>query len=127
MDARPLYDRPLVGRLEDRQTIKSRIIIPDAPKEKARSCEFLAAGSGNALRIRGRMSCFLRQQHAADPARTVNRGQSAFRCARCGAALRDLDEAGYGSGYVDSLRRLYERRNGVITRTSSWDTEEGIA
>ena len=79
------------------------------------------------LRIGGRMSCFLRQLHAADPRRTVNRGQSGFTCGRCGATLRDLDEAGYGSGYVDTLRRLYERRNGALTRTSSWETEREVA
>ena len=79
------------------------------------------------MRIRGRMSCFLRQLHAADPRRTVNRGQSGFTCARCGAALRDLDEAGYGSGYVDTLRRLYDRRNGALTRTSSWEAEREAA
>jgi len=68
------------------------------------------------MRIRGRMSCFLRQLHAADPRRTVNRGQSGFTCARCGAVLRDLDEAGYGSGYVDTLRRLYDRREAMLDR-----------
>jgi len=82
---------------------------------------------GTAMRIGGRMSCFLRQLHAADPRRTVNRGQSGFRCARCGAVLLDLDEAGYGSGYVGTLRRLYERRNSVLTRTSSWETEREVA
>jgi len=127
MKARPLHDRLRVRRLEDRQTTKSRIIIPDAAKEKPQSDEVLAVGNGKPMRILGRISCFLRQQHAAEPTRTVNRGQSAFTCARCGAALRDLDEAGYGSGYIDPLRRLYERQYGVITRTSSWETERRIA
>jgi len=58
--------------------------------------------------------------------RMVTRGQSAFPCVRCGATLLDLDEAGYGSGYVDPLRRLYQRRYSVITRTSSWEAEQGI-
>jgi len=127
MNARPLHDRLLVRRLEDRQTTKSRIIIPDAAKEKPQSSEVLAVGNDKPMRILGRISCFLRQQHAAEPARTVNRGQSAFTCARCGAALMDLDEAGYGSGYIDPLRRLYDRQYGAITRTSSWETERRIA
>jgi Chaperonin 10 Kd subunit len=127
MNARPLHDRLLVRRLEDRHTTKSKIIIPDAAKEKPKSGEILGAGNGKPTRILGRISCFLRQQHAAEPTRTVNHGQSAFTCARCGAALRDLDEAGYGSGYIDPLRRLYERQYGVITRTSSWETEHRIA
>jgi chaperonin subunit len=126
MNARPLHDRMMVRRLEDRQTPKSRIVIPDAAKEKPRS-EVLAVGNGKPMRILGRISCFLRQQHAAEPTRTVNRGQSAFTCARCGAALLDLDEAGYGSGYIDPLRRLYDRHHGVITRTTSWETERSIA
>ena len=91
------------------------------------SGELLAVRNDKPMRIRGRISCFLRQQHAAEPTRTVNRGQSAFTCSRCGAALRDLEEAGYGSGYIDPLRRLYDREYGVITRTSSWEAERRIA
>jgi hypothetical protein len=75
------------------------------------------------VKILGRISCSLRQLHAAGPLRMVNAGQSAFTCARCGTALRDLDEAGYGSGYVRPLRRLYQRQHGVITRTGSWEAE----
>jgi hypothetical protein len=78
------------------------------------------------MKILGRISCSLRQQHSVGPMRMVNRGQSAFPCVRCGRTLLDLDEAGYGSGYIDTLRRLYQRRHGVITRTSSWDAEQGI-
>jgi hypothetical protein len=127
MNARPLHDRLRVRRLEDRQTTKSSIIVPNAAREEPRGGKVLAVDNGHALRVLGRISCFLRQQHAAEPMRTVNRGQSAFTCARCGAALRDLDEAGYGSGYIDPLRRLYERQYGVITRTNSWETERRIA
>lgn len=86
----------------------------------------LAVENGDAMKVLGWIGCLLRQQHAAEPVRTVNRGQSAFTCARCGTNLRDFDEAGFGSGYVDPLRRLYQRRYGVITRTGSWDAEQGI-
>jgi len=127
MNALPLHDRLMVRRLVDRQATHGRIVVPDAAKEKPRSGKLLAVANGKPMRIRGRISCFLRQQHAAEPARTVNRGQSAFTCSRCGAALQDLDEAGYGSGYIHPLRRLYDREHGVITRTSSWDTERRIA
>jgi len=58
--------------------------------------------------------------------RMVIRDKSAFPCVRCGATLLDLDEAGYGSGYIDPLRRLYQRRNGEFTRTSSWEAEQGV-
>ena len=78
------------------------------------------------MKILGWIGCWLRGQHATEPARTVNRGHSAFRCDHCGAVLRDFDEAGFGSGYVDPLRRLYQRRNGVITRTGSWDADQGL-
>jgi hypothetical protein len=81
---------------------------------------------GNPMKILGRIGCLLRAQHATEPMRTVNCGQSVFRCARCGAALRDFDEAGFGSGYVDPLRRLYQRRYGVVTRTGSWDAEQTV-
>jgi hypothetical protein len=85
-----------------------------------------AVEDGNAMKMLGRIGCWLRRQHATEPMRTVNRGHSAFTCARCGANLRDFDEAGFGSGYVDPLRRLYERKNGIITRTGSWDADPGI-
>ena len=127
MNERPLHDRLMVRRLEDRQATRSRIVVPSVAKEKPRSGELPAVANGKPMRIRGRISCSLRQQHAAEPTRTVNRGQSAFTCSRCGAALQDLEEAGYGSGYIDPLRRLYDRQHGVITRTSSWETERRIA
>lgn len=78
------------------------------------------------MKILGWIGCWVRGQHATEPMRTVNRGHSAFTCARCGVNLRDFDEAGFGSGYVDPLRRLYQRKNGIITRTGSWDADQAI-
>jgi hypothetical protein len=78
------------------------------------------------MKLLGRFGCLLRGQHAAGPLRAVLIGRSGFTCARCGAALVDFDEAGYGSGYIDPLRRLYQRRHGVFTRTSSWEAEQRI-
>ena len=77
------------------------------------------------MTLLGKIGCFVRGQHAAGPLRAIN-GRSAFACARCGAAILDFDEAGYGSGYVHPLRKLYERRHSVYTRTSSWEAEQGI-
>ena len=77
------------------------------------------------MKVFGQIGCLLRGQHAAGPLRAIN-GGSAFTCARCGAALLDFDEAGYGSGYINPIRKLYERRHSVYTRTSSWDAEQGI-
>jgi chaperonin GroES len=49
MNARPLHDRLLVRRLEEKETTKSGIIIPDAAKEKPQSGEVLAVGTGKTL------------------------------------------------------------------------------
>jgi len=42
----PLHDRILVRRLEDNETIRGGIIIPDSAKEKPQEGEVVAAGKG---------------------------------------------------------------------------------
>jgi chaperonin GroES len=42
----PLHDRVLVRRLEEKQTAKGGIIIPDTAKEKAHEGEVMAIGAG---------------------------------------------------------------------------------
>jgi len=49
MKVRPLHDRLLVRRLEEKETTRSGIIIPDSAKEKPQSGEVLAVGSGTTL------------------------------------------------------------------------------
>ena len=49
MKVRPLYDRLLVRRLEEKETTTSGIVIPDSAKEKPQSGEVLAVGSGTTL------------------------------------------------------------------------------
>ena len=46
MNIRPLHDRVLVRRLEEQQTTKGGIIIPDTAKEKPIEGEIIAAGNG---------------------------------------------------------------------------------
>ena len=46
---RPLHDRLLVRRIEEKETAKGGIIIPDTAKEKPQRCEVLAAGNGRIL------------------------------------------------------------------------------
>jgi chaperonin GroES len=46
---RPLYDRLLVRRIEEDETAKGGIIIPDSAKEKPQKGEVLAAGNGKIL------------------------------------------------------------------------------
>jgi chaperonin GroES len=43
----PLHDRVLVRRLEEKDTAKGGIIIPDTAKEKPQEGEVMAAGAGN--------------------------------------------------------------------------------
>ena len=49
MKVRPLHDRLLVRRIEEKETVKGGIIIPDTAKEKPQEGEVIAAGSGKLL------------------------------------------------------------------------------
>ena len=49
MKVRPLHDRLLVRRIEEKETVKGGIIIPDTAKEKPQEGEVLAAGNGKVL------------------------------------------------------------------------------
>ncbi|MBA4801745.1 MULTISPECIES: co-chaperone GroES [Euryhalocaulis] len=46
MNFRPLHDRVLVKRVEEEQTTKGGIIIPDTAKEKPQEGEVVAVGAG---------------------------------------------------------------------------------
>ena len=43
---RPLHDRLLVKRIEEKETVKGGIIIPDTAKEKPQEAEVVAVGDG---------------------------------------------------------------------------------
>ena len=49
MKVRPLHDRLLVRRIEQKETAKGGIIIPDSAKEKPQEGKVLAVGSGKIL------------------------------------------------------------------------------
>ena len=49
MTVRPLHDRVLVKRIEEKETIKGGIIIPDSAKEKSQEAEVVAVGTGKRL------------------------------------------------------------------------------
>ncbi len=46
---RPLHDRLLIRRIEEKETVKGGIIIPDTAKEKPQEGEVLAVGNGKIL------------------------------------------------------------------------------
>jgi chaperonin GroES len=46
MNFRPLHDRILIKRIEEKETVKGGIIIPDTAKEKPQEGEVVAAGNG---------------------------------------------------------------------------------
>ncbi|MFZ0213422.1 MAG: co-chaperone GroES [Candidatus Acidiferrales bacterium] len=46
MNITPLHDRVIVKRIEDKETVKGGIIIPDSAKEKPQEGEVVAVGSG---------------------------------------------------------------------------------
>jgi chaperonin GroES len=49
MNIRPLYDRILVKRIEEQETTRNGIIIPDSAKEKPQQGEVVAIGRGKRL------------------------------------------------------------------------------
>lgn len=49
MKIRPLYDRIVVKRIEEQETIRGGIIIPDSAKEKPQEGEVVAVGHGKRL------------------------------------------------------------------------------
>jgi len=49
MNLRPLHDRILVKRIEEGETIRGGIIIPDSAREKPQQAEVAAVGNGKLL------------------------------------------------------------------------------
>jgi chaperonin GroES len=49
MKVRPLHDRMVVRRIEEKETAKGGIIIPDSAKEKPQEGKVLAVGNGKIL------------------------------------------------------------------------------
>ena len=49
MNVRPLHDRVLIKRIEEEESIRGGIIIPDSAKEKPQEAEVVAVGSGKRL------------------------------------------------------------------------------
>ena len=49
MNVRPLHDRILIRRIEEKETVKGGIIIPDTAKEKPQEGQVLAVGNGKIL------------------------------------------------------------------------------
>jgi chaperonin GroES len=49
MNLRPLYDRIVVKRVEEQESMRNGIVIPDSAKEKPQEGEVLAVGHGKRL------------------------------------------------------------------------------
>ena len=49
MNVRPLADRILVRRVEEQETVRGGIIIPDTAKEKPQEGEVVAVGQGKRM------------------------------------------------------------------------------
>ncbi len=49
MKIRPLHDRVLIKRIEEQETARGGIVIPDSAKEKPQQGEVIAVGSGKLL------------------------------------------------------------------------------
>jgi len=49
MNIQPLYDRIVVKRIEEQETTRNAIVIPDSAKEKPQEGEVMAVGRGKRL------------------------------------------------------------------------------
>ena len=49
MNIRPLYDRIVVKRIEEQETTRNGIVIPDSAQEKSQEGEVMAVGRGKRL------------------------------------------------------------------------------
>src|SRR5688572_24045250 len=49
MNIRPLYDRIVVKRIEEQETTRNGIVIPDSAKEKPQEGEVIAVGHGKRM------------------------------------------------------------------------------
>ena len=49
MNIRPLYDRIVVKRIDEKETTRNGIIIPDSAQEKPQEGEVLAIGNGKRM------------------------------------------------------------------------------
>jgi chaperonin GroES len=49
IDIRPLYDRIVVKRIDEQETTRNGIIIPDSAQEKPQEGEIMAIGKGKRL------------------------------------------------------------------------------
>jgi chaperonin GroES len=49
MKVRPLHDRLIIRRIEEKETVKGGIIIPDSAKEKPQEGQVIAVGNGKVL------------------------------------------------------------------------------
>ena len=49
MKVRPLHDRQIIERVEEKETVKGGIIIPDTAKEKPQEGKVIAVGNGKIL------------------------------------------------------------------------------
>lgn len=49
MNVKPLHDRVLIKRIEEQESVRGGIIIPDSAKEKPQEAEVVAVGSGKRL------------------------------------------------------------------------------
>ena len=50
MKIRPLHDRILVKRIDEEETARGGIIIPDSAKEKPQQADVIAVGNGRVLK-----------------------------------------------------------------------------
>ena len=78
MKVRPLHDRMLVRRIEEKDTAKGGIIIPDTAKEKPMQGKVLAVGNGRVLE-NGKKLATRREGGRPDPVRQVLRDRDQDR------------------------------------------------
>ena len=117
MNVRPLHDRLLVKRIEEKETVKGGIIIPDTAKEKPQEGEVIAVGNGKILE-NGTKVAAGRQGRRQDPVRQVLGHRDQDRRRGVPDPARGRSPRG---------RRLSRARNGIQGDRRTWRSRSRTA
>ncbi len=102
MNIRPLYDRIVVKRIEEQETTRHGIIIPDSAKEKPQEGEVIAVGHGKRMED-GQAGCPRRESRRPHPLfRKVLRQRIYARWRRIHIIMREEDVLGVLNGGAKS-------------------------
>ena len=103
MNVKPLADRILVRRLEQKEEVRGGIIIPDTAKEKPTEAEVVAVGPGKVTKDGKRISLEIEKRRPRSSRQVFRNGSEDRRRRLCHPAR--------GGRTRDFLEEVVEERN----------------